>query len=224
MARQCSSSEDAKKTAACYQLNVARGKGNDDRLTAVRAQADATADPYAALPPGHPLRAQLERFDAAGKLIGGWTCDGGAAALSRLLDIAGIPNEPVVGLYYWREEHWPVYWQMTGRPETIGPGHTEPEHHHWVEVDDYLLDPNGEVRLEPRVQLLEEALKTIDPADRWSPSRYSRASKRQVLELSSWYEPPSDEDWEAGHDGELIIPAAPEYERELPGWEALGLL
>lgn len=196
-----------------------RGTGGEEDL----GEARLGADPYAALPTEHPLRKQLELFDDAGKLIGGWTCDGGAAALSRLLDKAGIEHEPVVGIYHWPKERWPLRWRDVGEPEDPGEVDDEPEHHHWVEVDGYLIDPNGEWREEPRVQSLDEALKPLNPDDRWSPPRYQRSSKREVLEWSPWYEPPSDEDWESGYEGELIIPDTPDA-RDHKGWKALGLI
>ncbi len=67
----------------------------------------------------------------------GWSCDGGAAVLSDMLDRAGVDHRLRIGLY-----------------DPNGPNE---EHHHWVEVGPWddpeiLLDPNGELRGEPFAQ------------------------------------------------------------------------
>lgn len=182
-------------------------------------------DPYPALPPDHPLRPHLQRFDEAGKLCNGWTCDGGAAALYHYLRNQGFAVDPYVGLYHWPEERLADKWrEMEGGDPTEDDleSYWDDEHHHWVVVRDpdgtpWLIDPNGEIRGEPRVQNWITST-DYDDIDTWSSDR----RRREVEENSPWYIPPSDEDWEAGYDGELEpYQVEDAYSSEVPAWNHL---
>jgi hypothetical protein len=72
-----------------------------------------------------------------------WTCDGGAGVLDDMLVAADLPHTFEVGIY-----HWPAERMAVRRQDVDDPG----EHHHWVEADGLIIDPNSELRGEPRVQ------------------------------------------------------------------------
>lgn len=178
----------------------------------------AREDPYPVLPEGHPLRALLARFDEAGALVGGWTCDGGAAALSHFLAANRIEHEPVVGLYHWPEERLADKWRLLegGDPDDDDlKDYWDDEHHHWIEVpgehgigDGYIIDPNGEIRGEPRIQ-------------RWGDAHnYEPRDDYEQLSWSPWFQPADEEDEE---DEGSAVPYTIEraYSDERPAWEAL---
>jgi hypothetical protein len=161
----------------------------------------------------------LARFDEAGSLVDGWTCDGGAAALHHFLGANGISSDAVVGLYHWPEDRLADKWRLLegGEPTKDDlDSYWDDEHHHWVEFRDehghWLIDPNGEIRGEPRIQRSADAL------------NYEERDDRETLQWSPWYAPPEDDAWESGSDGEIVPYEIDDaYERERPAWQALGL-
>ena len=114
--------------------------------------------------------AHFERLGGAD----GWSCDGGAGVLSDLLLAAGVPNELEVGIYHWPEEMMTVRRQMIDDPN---------EHHHWVEAEGLIIDPNGELRGEPHMQ----------PA---GSARYEASSDWDMLQFSPYFDTDGVEDWE----------------------------
>lgn len=95
------------------------------------------------------LQSVLNNYEAL-RPRGGWNCDSGAAVLSHMLGRAGIPAYLRCGQY--------LYPTSADRERVLGePGDWLDEHHHWVEVGGldeptHLIDPNGELRGEPRIQ------------------------------------------------------------------------
>ena len=108
--------------------------------------------------PSPALLAVLARFEALRQEIprgGVWSCDGGAGVLQLLCEQAGVPAELRVGLYHWPEERLAEKWGLLEGGEATEEdldGYWDDEHHHWVEADGLILDPNGEIRGEPRCQ------------------------------------------------------------------------
>jgi hypothetical protein len=119
--------------------------------------------------PGTPFARALELFEEIGQEIyddGIWTCNGGAAAFSYICGELGVPHDLQVGLYYWDEDLESLNKKhLLLEGVTLTDAGFEPEdywndeHHHWVRVytgDNFsasvIVDPNGEIRGEPRVQ------------------------------------------------------------------------
>jgi len=121
----------------------------------------------------------IDEYERVGRAVaedGVWPCDVGAVLLAELCDRAGIEREVVTGLYW--HPTLKDYAAATGEDfdslvESAKPG-TNPnepreELHTWVVARSelgtaFLLDPNGEVRNEPRVQPLETAAR-YEPLD-----------------------------------------------------------
>jgi hypothetical protein len=108
---------------------------------------EASKGAAAPIGPSETLAAILARYEtlafecnADGE--GGWTCNGGA------------------GLYHWPQEKLAEKWALMegGEPtaEELA-DYWDDEHHHWIEVGELLIDPNGECRGEPRWQIAETA-------------------------------------------------------------------
>jgi hypothetical protein len=97
-----------------------------------------------------------------------FSCDGGALVARHLAELIGLGARIAVGLYhhpdiesYLRVAQGDAYVDGLSESELAEEAACwgEPvEHHHWLVVEEtWLVDPNGEIRGEPRVQLLEEA-------------------------------------------------------------------
>ena len=121
------------------------GKGKTRRVLA------ATTDRQHGL-----LGRVIAEYEALGKQVyedGVWQCQTGANLLTYMLTQAGIPAATQVGRY-WHPD-------ADSRNRTLGyegddaDTHRD-EHHYWTQIFDSLLDPNGEVRGEPRVQSIME--------------------------------------------------------------------
>jgi hypothetical protein len=93
-----------------------------------------------------------------------WSCDGGAAVFFYICCQLGLPSELCVGLYWWDGDYESLnrkHRLMEGvelNPENLD-WYFRDEHHHWVRVfygdlceQSLIVDPNGEIRGEPRVQ------------------------------------------------------------------------
>lgn len=170
----------------------------------------ARGDAYPALPVDHPLRPLLARFDQVAESHGTWTCDGGAAALSHLLARHGIAHTPIVGLYHWPQERLADKWRLLegGDPDPEDlEGYWDDEHHHWIEVDGWLIDPNGEIRGEPRLQRSMDA------------PQYEAREDYEQLSWSPWFQRAEAND----PDGEWGVTPYSEamYTAERPAWAAL---
>ncbi len=131
-----------------------------------------------------------DAFDALGKRIapqGIWSCDGGAMVLSEMLFRANILHSIEVGLYHYSEERLPYrYRQIFLVEDDYQPSDKElddvrdaPEHHHWVIAGELLIDPNGEIRGEPRIQLASET------------EAYQESEDDSILEFSPLWDPES---------------------------------
>jgi len=125
----------------------------------------------------------IERFEAIGSQVfkdGIWTCDGGAVFFAHLCDEAKIERTLHVGLYYWPKDMLAQkFEQMEGGTPSKKDlrEYWRDEHHHWVEITDkrlpepLIMDPNGCVRNQPRLQTLAAAKKAYkaDPKQKeWS--------------------------------------------------------
>jgi hypothetical protein len=95
----------------------------------------------------------------------GWSCDQGAIALLALAEERGTESIIRSGLYW--HPHLRAYTDTIGEvynPDNYFQAPQDPaeEHHHWLEFNDQragwvLIDPNGQVRGEPRVQPRDQA-------------------------------------------------------------------
>ena len=106
----------------------------------------------------------VAQFEKMGQELyddGVWQCDVGAFMLACLCDQVGLKRSIRFGLYWHKDKK--SYARATGEwhdglDENAG---KEEEYHYWLEVSDTrlnhpkLLDPNGEVRGEPRIQNLD---------------------------------------------------------------------
>ena len=116
------------------------------------------------------VEALVRRYEALGAGLFDdrvWPCDVGAIVLAELADRAGLRRRVVYGTY--RHRSLRSYQHATGNDHTPPePDGTYPEYHTWLVVcaggeeqsagaEDLLVDPNGELRGEPRFQLLREA-------------------------------------------------------------------
>ena len=126
------------------------------------------------------LQSVLDRFEEL-RPEDGWSCDGGAAVLSDMLGVAGVLHKLRCG----------KYWLHSGAQRYAALGDTdefEDEHHHWVEVGPYshpswLIDPNGEIRDEPRIQAWAGA-------DRYEPCDDPDSSRdREFMSWSPLWDP-----------------------------------
>lgn len=117
----------------------------------------------------------------------GWTCDGGAAVLEDMLERARITNRLRCGQYW--------YATATARCLAFGDdpedgGDWRDEHHHWVEIGPYeapthLIDPNGELRGEPRAQAFVPGIE-----ERYTPRDDPNSrSNREFLSCSPLWDP-----------------------------------
>ena len=115
------------------------------------------------------IRPIIRRFEQIGRALfadGIWTCDAGALVLAYLCRCENIACRLHVGLYYWpverRAQHWSVVNDGEPTDEDLA-GFWDDEHHHWVTIIDprlnqpWLIDPNGEIRSEPRAMPLANA-------------------------------------------------------------------
>jgi hypothetical protein len=139
---------------------------------------EASKGPASALVPSETLAALLERYERLAFECnedggGGWTCNGGAGVLSVMLEQAGIPHEFCVGLYHWPEEKLAEKWQLMegGEPtaEELA-NYWDDEHHHFVEAEGLVIDPNGECRSEPR----------------WQPAETAYDERYEMFTLDTW--------------------------------------
>ena len=122
------------------------------------------------------LRPIIVQFESVGRSIfpdGIWTCDAGSLVLAYLCRKAGVAHELQVGFYHWPEESQPLHWSLVndGSPSAEDLANFwNDELHHWLVVTDarldrpWLIDPNGEIRIEPRAMPLAAA------ADRYRPN------------------------------------------------------
>lgn len=85
-----------------------------------------------------------------------WTCNDGALFAAFICDLLGLRRRLSVGLYYHSGPEFLADLRDEDVDDVLEPFD---EHHHWVMVADddvasgeWLLDPNGEVRGEPRLQ------------------------------------------------------------------------
>lgn len=89
-----------------------------------------------------------------------WPCDVGAVVLAELADRAGLMREIITGTY--RHASAASYEHATGNDRGIAEADgAYPEHHTWITIgsekedeEPLLIDPNGELRGERRVQPL----------------------------------------------------------------------
>lgn len=108
----------------------------------------------------------LAEFTRVGRLLeedGVWACDIGAVALGYLCDRVRLRREVVTGVY--QHPTLAAYARATGQSETdVLTRNSFDELHTWTiiyapEGEALLIDPNGEVRGEPRMQPLARAVR-----------------------------------------------------------------
>lgn len=121
----------------------------------------------------HPLLELLvQEFEGVGRQIysdGVWECEVGALVLSHLCNKAGIEHTLQVGLYWWKDKA-ERFRAMEGHEPSKRElkSYLADEHHHWVEITDdrfpeaLIVDPNAEIRNEPRIAL-KSAAKHYEP-------------------------------------------------------------
>lgn len=127
-----------------------------------------------------------------------WTCDGGAVMLSHLAERMNLDHKLCVGLYQHQDAD--SLGRATGQsPEEILDGIKEKgelvldEWHCWAEVQDpeteqwWTIDPNGEARDEPRMQLAGEAewYRADDAQGIWGGID-SRTDPLEVMKGKNW--------------------------------------
>ena len=128
--------------------------------------------------PGGEIQRLLREYERVGLLLNGnqaWPCDVGAAVMAYLADRKGLHRALVQGTY---EHPDPCSYARTiGEPHLFPQNKGGPiqEAHTWIILQDesgaWLLDPNGELRNEPRCQ-------------RWGNERYQPFScGHELIEL-----------------------------------------
>ena len=107
---------------------------------------------------------------------GVWSCNGGAAVFAWICDRLGLPRKLRVGVYWWEDNEASLRHKRTmmGYEELPLDGVWRDEHHHWVEVKEdaahYIVDPNGEIRGEPRVSHYWNVV-AVPVSSKWSFGR-----------------------------------------------------